>query len=161
MRELKPRGAKRNYNWLRRMDKELDTLCAEYDIEKDELKIILDEIFRDIRNCIDSKKMPSVVLKGFGRFSVTKSKLRRSLRGKIFDLRKMRDSGVDNLNYFLKLKKDVRQLWAINQRLIAEKRGIRTWLCWKRLNDDLEGHEKCHEARYDNCLKCRKNENLE
>ena len=151
------RTRKRNLNFLRNLKNELEEVSKEHNIEIELLKVLIDEMFYDIRKLITSPKMPVITLSSFGTFRPSFKKINFLLDKCVQVMHKLLSSRFkDNNKGILTLNGKIKKYWAVKQRFIAERRGIRTWKCWKDLEEDLEGYQECHRATYQNCLKCRR-----
>lgn len=147
---------KRNINYLRKLKDEIALVAKEHEIDESILVEIIDELFYDIRKLVTSPKMPNILLSSFGTFKPSYKKLGflivrfKEMLETYFKepLSEEKISRKENL-----LEKISRYI-AIRNRVEAEKRGIRTWICWKRLGDDLKGVKECHRPTRANCRTC-------
>jgi hypothetical protein len=146
---------KKNFNYLRKLKNELEEVSKKHDIDIELLKTLIDEMFYDIRVLIVSPKMPVVTLSSFGTFRPSFFKINFLLARKLRFLRNRKK--FETQRVIQATKKEISRYWAVKQRYIAERRGIRTWKCWSDLGDDLKDYQECHRATYKNCLKCRRN----
>lgn len=148
---------KRNYHYLKNLKDEFKQVSEEYDIPLDDLKEMFDELFLQLRKWIVSPKMPKIILHSFGIFEPSINKIELLIWRRIKKLRELPDT-EENKKKRETLKKKIRYAWAIKQRHIAEKRGIRTFQCWKELDADLTGYEECHRPTEQNCHRCKSEE---
>lgn len=146
---------RRQLSYLKGLRKEIEEVSEKHNIDAETVVEMIDELFVDMRKLMTSPKMPVIHLHSFAIFKPSIKAINFYI-SRFIQLIKTADNSSEQLpeGKYERLKKKIEVYWAVRQRFIAEKIGIRTWYCWRDLPEDLKGYGECHKPTPKNCHKC-------
>ena len=119
----------RNIAYLRRYKKIITKIATKHGLKDTTVERMVDGFFVSMKKSITDKRMPTIKITNFGTFKPSVRKLNWQIYAAIKHLRR----GAKDET---KPRNKIKNLWAVKQRLMKEKKGEITWKEWRHKKID-------------------------